>query len=97
MIRVMQAAPLLERLHRAVQGPHWYLMAIGTRPARRGEGLGGLLIAAGTAQAEVARLPCYLETANPRNVGYFGRNGFEVTGTGYVHGHPVFGMAHEPQ
>jgi ribosomal protein S18 acetylase RimI-like enzyme len=96
MLRVMRAAPVLERLHQAVPGPHWYLMAIGTRPARRGEGLGSALIAAGTAQADGAGLPCYLETANPRNVGFFRRHGFEVMGTEHMHGYPIFGMVRQP-
>jgi len=95
MVRVMRAAPALARLHGVVSGPHWYLMAIGTRPARRREGLGSALIAAGTSQADAAHLPCYLETATPRNVEFFREHGFEVTGAEHVSGHPIFGMVRE--
>ena len=94
---VMRAALALERLHGAVPSPHWYLNAIGTRPARQGEGLGAALVAAGTSQADGDGLPCYLETANPRNVEFFGRRGFEVTGSEHVHGYPIFGLVREPR
>ena len=97
MVRVLQAAPALERLHAAVSGPHWYLVAIGTRPARQREGLGGALIAAGTSRADADRVPCYLETATARNVGFFGRHGFEVTATEHVHGFPISGMVRQPR
>lgn len=92
MVRVMRAAPALERLHNVVSGPHWYLMTIGTRPARQGEGLGSALIAAGTSQADSAHVPCYLETATPRNVEFFAKHGFEVTGREHVNGHVIVGM-----
>jgi GNAT superfamily N-acetyltransferase len=97
MIRVMQSAPVLDRLHGVVSGPHWYLMAIGTRPERQRQGLGGALIAAGTLQADAARLPCYLETASPQNVKHFESHGFRVTGNYHMHGYPIFGMVREPQ
>jgi GNAT superfamily N-acetyltransferase len=97
IVRVMQAAPALDRLHDAVSEPHWYLMAIGTRPARRREDLGGALIAAGTSRADAARVPCCLETATLRNVEFFARRGFEVAGREQVPGYPIFGMARRPR
>jgi len=54
MLDIMRFAPALERLHRSVRGPHWYLMAIGTRPSRQGEGLGSALLTPGY----VASGPC---------------------------------------
>jgi GNAT superfamily N-acetyltransferase len=96
MIRISRAAPGLNRLHGAVRGPHWYLMAIGTRPARQGQGFGGALVGAGTSQADAAGVPCYLETGTPRNVRFFGQHGFEVTGEEQMHGYRVFGMVRQP-
>jgi ribosomal protein S18 acetylase RimI-like enzyme len=97
MARVMRAAPALDRLHGAVsKRPHWYLMAIGTLPDRQRSGLGSALVAAGTSQADKARVPCYLETATSRNVEFFGRHGFDVTGTEHMHGYQIFGMVRQP-
>lgn len=92
MVRVVQAAPVLDRLHAILSEPHWYLMAIGTLPERQRVGLGAALVAAGASQADGARVPCYLETATTRNVEFFGRHGFEVTGTEHTLGYQIFGM-----
>src|SRR3989304_6251025 len=39
-VRFMRAISATEKFHKAVEGPHWYLMAIGTSPTRQGTGLG---------------------------------------------------------
>jgi GNAT superfamily N-acetyltransferase len=95
MLRVMRVAPALERLHRSVGGPHWYLMTIGTSPARQGEGLGSALVAAGTEEADLAGLPCYLETAT--QVGFYARRGFEVVGQDTLGAHTFYGMVRPPR
>ncbi len=92
MLDVIRVAPALERLHRSVRGPHWYLMAIGTRPSRQGEGLGSALVAAGTSQADLAGLPCYLETSTQSAVDFYVKRGFEVVGQEDLNGHILFGM-----
>lgn len=92
MRRIVGIAPALERLHRTVRGPHWYLMTIGTRPSRRGEGLGSAVLTAGTAQADVDAAPCYLETSTQRAVDFYLRHGFEVVGREDVQGHVLFGL-----
>jgi hypothetical protein len=32
MMRFMKAMPVTEKFHKSVEGPHWYLMAIGAKP-----------------------------------------------------------------
>lgn len=91
-LKVMRGASALERLHGSVQGPHWYLMAIGTRPSRQGEGLGSALLAAGTSQADRAGLPCYLETSTQRDIDFYTKRGFEIVGQDDLGGHIFFGM-----
>jgi ribosomal protein S18 acetylase RimI-like enzyme len=86
-----------EALHKAVDGPHWYLMAIGTRPEVQGTGLGSALVELGTAQADKAGIPCYLETGTESNVAFYRKRGFEVTGQAEMYGFTVYGMVRQPQ
>ena len=97
-MRMMKALPETERIHKAaVEGPHWYLMALGTKPGLQCTGLGSQLIMAGTKQADAARLPCYLETATENNVAFYKRRGFDVTGEVEVYGFTIWGMVRPPQ
>jgi ribosomal protein S18 acetylase RimI-like enzyme len=63
--RLFKVLAVTEPFHKQVEGPHWYLMTIGTRNARQGQGLGSKLVEMGTSRADEAGLPCYLETASP--------------------------------
>lgn len=67
-----------EHHERIVPTPHWYLMILGVDPPYQGKGIGGSLIAPTLARADAEGLPCYLETANPRNLPFYQRHGFEV-------------------
>jgi GNAT superfamily N-acetyltransferase len=60
--------------------PHWYMPWLGVDPARQGEGLGGELLTQCLRLVDRDRLPVYLETSNPRTVGFYERHGFELTG-----------------
>ena len=60
-IRIVRALSATEPFHKAVDGPHWYLVAVGTRPERQGQGLGSALLEVGTSQADAVGLPCYQE------------------------------------
>ena len=86
-----------EPLHKAVDGPHWYLGMVGTRPERQGQGLGQALLAIGTDQTDAAGLPCYLETGTEANVAFYSKRGFEVTGEGEAEGFTVWAMVRQPQ
>ncbi len=57
-----------------------YLHYAAVRPEDQGKGWGGAAIREGITRAEADRLPIYLETATPSNVGLYQRFGFEVTG-----------------
>jgi ribosomal protein S18 acetylase RimI-like enzyme len=96
-VRFMRALSATEKFHKAVEGPHWYLMAIGTSPTRQGTGLGSALLELGTAQADAAGIPCYLETGTESNVAYYSKRGFEVTGQANVLGFTLYGMVRQPR
>ena len=74
------AEGLLEIEKRHPRDEHLYLAVLGLRPERQGQGLGGALLGPGLAHADQHRLACYLESSNPRNVPFYERHGFEVTG-----------------
>ncbi|MCY1671820.1 GNAT family N-acetyltransferase [Novosphingobium sp. SL115] len=59
----------------------FYLRMAGVRPDRQGQGLGGLAIRAGLAEADAAHLPSVLETATQNNVGLYRSLGFDVIDT----------------
>jgi len=60
--------------------PHWYLPWFGVDPLSQGMGLGGRLLTDCLEIVDTDRLPTYLETPNPRNISFYRRHGFEVTG-----------------
>ncbi len=60
--------------------PHWYLPWFGVNPRVQGKGLGGELMAYCLDIVDADHLPTYLETPNPRNISFYERHGFEVTG-----------------
>lgn len=67
-----------ERRREDIGAPHWYAMVLGVEPAMQGLGLGSGLLEAILPRADAAGAPCYLETCNPRNVGFYRRHGFRV-------------------
>ena len=68
----------LLRLH--PERPHWYLSGIGTDPPVQGTGVGGELLRSRLARCDADRLPAYLESSKERNVPFYERHGFRVTG-----------------
>lgn len=92
MRRFMAMLGASEPFHKQVEGPHWYLLALGTRPDRQGQGLGGALVDAGLAKADAAGVPTYLETATDSNIAFYRKRGFEPLGQASVYGHTVTGM-----
>lgn len=65
---------------RTLGRPHWFLLCIGVRPDQQGQGLGAALIRQGLQRIEAGGFPCYLETANERNLPFYQKNGFRVVG-----------------
>ena len=64
--------------------PHYYLGVLGLDPALHGRGIGMQLLKAFCERSAADPLSAgvYLETANPANVGFYERAGFEQTGRG---------------
>jgi ribosomal protein S18 acetylase RimI-like enzyme len=61
----------------AVPPAHWYVMVVGIAPEAQGKGLGRALLQPMIDRAAAAGQPCYLETANPANVAFYERLGFD--------------------
>jgi GNAT superfamily N-acetyltransferase len=66
----------LERAHPTER--HWYLEVLSVRPEHQRQGLGTRLVTPILDRADGDGLPCYLETADPANVDFYQRFGFEV-------------------
>lgn len=62
--------------------PHWYLALIGVAPEAARQGQGSRLLRSVLARADESGTPCYLETANGRNVPFYRRHGFDVVREG---------------
>jgi ribosomal protein S18 acetylase RimI-like enzyme len=73
--RLLGRNTAVERLHEKVPAQHWYLEFI----ASTERGLGSELMEHGV-DAVIRGLPIYLESSNPRNLSFYKRHGFEVTG-----------------
>jgi ribosomal protein S18 acetylase RimI-like enzyme len=97
MGRMSKAMSATEGFHKQVHGPHWYLMTVGTRTARQGQGLGSQLVEMGTSRADDARVPCYLETGTDSNIAFYQKRGFEVIGQADCYGHTLTGMVRPPR
>ena len=69
--------------------PHWYLPWFGVDAARQGSGLGAQLLSYCLTLVDAANQPAYLESTNPRNVPFYERYGFEVTGTAQAGSSPT--------
>ena len=77
---------------------HWYLFILGTEPAARGQGLGSALLAQVLARVDADGMPAYLESSNERNLAWYGRHGFEITGEVAIPGGPrIWPMWREPR
>jgi len=64
--------------HRDVVPQHWYLAVIGVDTASQGQGIGRALMKPVIDRADSARLHCYLETANEKNLPFYQSQGFDV-------------------
>lgn len=77
--RFLSVIDFTETLHaRNAPGPHWYAFVIGVDAKRQGTGVGGALLGSVSGRADEARVPVYLETAQPENVSFYTKHGFAV-------------------
>jgi len=99
--RFVRFMMLGQRLHHdAMPEPHWYLMLLGVEPALQGQGLGSALLAPMLTRIDAARLPCYLETTNHRNLDFYLEHGFEVVTEMHIDeedGPKIWTMRREPR
>lgn len=59
---------------------HWYLATLGTDPDRQGQGIGTTLLRTTLERVDSEGVPAYLESSKERNVPFYARHGFKVTG-----------------
>jgi GNAT superfamily N-acetyltransferase len=60
--------------------PHHYLAVLGTAAAAQGKGVGSALLAPTLEECDATGVPAYLESSKERNIPFYARHGFEVTG-----------------
>lgn len=60
------------------QEPHYYLQLLGVDPGHQGKGSGRALLKSTLMKCDAQQTFAYLETANPKNVGYYEAFGFQV-------------------
>ena len=97
--RSLYSSRFTDKLHnQTAPGAHWYLWVLGTEPHEQGHGVGGSFLQTIIQQASAQHLPCYLETENPRNVGFYQRHGFRlVSEVGVKHSAlHIYAMLWEP-
>jgi GNAT superfamily N-acetyltransferase len=87
----------IERAHRELE-PHWYLAVLGVDPPRQGAGIGTALLAPVLAQCDRDGIGAYLETATERDIAFYARFGFRVTGElGFPRGPRLWPMWRDPR
>jgi ribosomal protein S18 acetylase RimI-like enzyme len=75
------ALQLLKEVDRArPREDHWYLATIGTDPDHQGRGVGSALLSEVLGHVDREVMPAYLESSKERNIAFYSRHGFEVTG-----------------
>ena len=86
-MRFMRSYETVEKIKKAADpGRHWLLMFLGVDPDRQCQGLGGKLMLPILERADREKTSCYLESMNERNLSFYRRFGFEVTGEAQIPG-----------
>lgn len=94
--RVLRGFAGIERRHPGDR--HLYLAVLGVDPDRQGAGIGSALLRPGLEFCDREGLAAYLETGKERNLAFYGRHGFRVTGELRLpKGPPVWLMRREPR
>lgn len=93
---VVSGLAAIERRH--PPEPHLYLAVLGVEPGYQGRGVGSTLIQPGLDHCDDHHLPAYLETGNERNLDFYARHGFKITGQVLLpKGPPVWLMWRDPR
>jgi len=64
--------------------PHWYLIALGVEPSRRGSGICEALIQPVLSRADDDGVGCYVEAFHERHLPFYEEHGFRIEGSGSV-------------
>jgi GNAT superfamily N-acetyltransferase len=73
-----QTLAMLQKHHPSQ--PHWYLLYLGTEPARQGTGIGSSLLRPMLERCDQQGIPAYLEATTERNRALYRRHGFADSG-----------------
>jgi GNAT superfamily N-acetyltransferase len=98
--RFIRSASYLENLKKqAITEACWILVMLGVEPSQQGRGIGGVLIQPVLSRADIDRVPCYVESADERNLSFYKKHGFLIAKQGQVpNGGPqVWVMVREPR
>jgi ribosomal protein S18 acetylase RimI-like enzyme len=77
---------------------HLYLAVLGVEPDRQGSGIGSALLQPGLELCDREGLSAYLETSKERNIAFYSRHGFHMTGELRLpNGPPVWLMRRDPR
>lgn len=60
--------------------PHWYLSLLGTDPDAQGRGFGSAVLRPALERCDSEGVGAYLESSKPRNLDFYERQGFRITG-----------------
>ncbi len=78
--------------------PHYYLLAIGTRPALQSRGIGSSLLKAMLDRCDAEHVPAYLEATTERSRDLYQRHGFATLAPlPLPGGHTMYRMWREPR
>jgi len=84
--------------HHPADPPHWYLAVLGTDPSAQGQGLGSAVLGPVLQRCDADGVAAYLESSKERNVDFYARHGFRVTGELRLpRGPSMWPMWREPQ
>jgi ribosomal protein S18 acetylase RimI-like enzyme len=75
---------------------HYYLEYLGVDPVHQGKGFGSLLLKTMTLRADEVGVGCYLENANPRNISFYQKSGFQIIREMEIIGLPAWFMWRPP-
>jgi GNAT superfamily N-acetyltransferase len=88
----------IDRAHREVRGPHWYLAVLGCDPGWQRRGVGSAVLAPVLERADAEQVPAYLETQKGENVPWYRRHGFDVRREFRPPGCPtIWSMSRQPR
>jgi GNAT superfamily N-acetyltransferase len=76
--KMIGAFNAIEKVHPKEE--NYYLEALGTRQDMQSKGVGSAVIGHMLERCDAEGMPAYLESSNVRNVPFYARHGFEVTG-----------------